>query len=289
VFLVFAATLTVAPIVGQANLALRVSWWASIGRLISIAVAAAALLAASWRRWQSTALLWVCAFLGVLVDWPRGVGAADGHALVALLPWLVSIGALTWIAGRLLPRARLAVMGVGAIAIVAASIVVRDRFRYEFYEEAQAWNSYDVHPLDSRWMASWPAWQRLDGDTPRTIAVTAGWDGIGHNWYRYPIMGRRLQNRLLYVPITQSGAFVDSDLDAPSAPISCDAWRQRLLSSPAEYLLILPPEPPEAKWAQELPSVLVPELELDPPGAVLYRIVRQAGSMPACNGRVKIS
>lgn len=289
VFLVLAAALTIAPIAGETNLALRVSWWASVGRLIGIAVAAAALLAASWRRWQSSALLSLCAVLGLLVDRPHGMGAADRHAFAALLPWLVAIGALTWVARRLLPRARIAVVGIGAIVTVAALTVVRDRFRYEFYEQAQAWNSYDVHPLDSQSMGSWPAWQRLDDGTPHTIAVTAGWDGIGHNWYRYPIMGRRLQNRLLYIPITEDGAFVDYGQTMLATAISCDAWLQRLMSSPAEYLLVLPPPPPEAQWVSALPAILVPELELDPPGTVLYRIVRQGGSTPACNSRVKIS
>ncbi len=288
-FLVFAAGVTLAAITGEADLALRVWWWSVAGRLIGITLAAAALIAASWKSALSTALLWICALLGLAADWPHGIGAVDVHALVALLPWLLSIAGLTWIAWRLLPVARVLVVGISAIAIVAALTGVRDRFRYEFYEAAQAWNSYDVHPLDSQWMGSWPAWQRVDDDTPHTIAVTAGWDGIGHNWYRYPIMGRRLQNRLLYVPITENGAVVDYGQKTRSAPISCDAWLQRLLSSPAEFLLVLPPEPPEALWASAAPSVLVAELELDPPGTILYRIVRQRGAIPACNSRVKIS
>lgn len=288
-FLVLAGGLTLAAIAGDANLALRLWWWGLLGRLIGITLAAAVLIAASWRTALSTALLWTCGSLGVLVDWPRGVGAADAHALIALLPWVASIGALAWVARRLLPRSRVLVAWMAAIGIVAAMTTVRDRFRYEFYEEAEAWNSYDVHPLDSRWMASWPVWQHLDGDTPHTIAVTAGWDGIGHNWYRYPILGRRLQNRLIYAPITENGEFVDYGQRAPSAPISCDAWLQRLLSSPAEYLLVLPPPPPEADWAPAVPSVFVPELELDPPGTVLYRIIRRAGSTPTCDSTVKIS
>lgn len=288
VFLVLAAVLTVAALAGDASLALRVAWWGVIGRLVGIALAAAVLIAAAWRTRFCTALLWTCAFLGIVVGWPRGVGAGDVHALLASLRWLVPIIAVTWIAARLFAAWRIAVVAIAAIAIVASTTAVRDRFRYEFYEEAQALNSYDVHPLDSAWMASWPAWQRLDDGVPHTIAVTAGWDGTGHNWYRYPIMGRRLQNRLLYIPITQSGALIDYAQNAPAAPMSCGAWLRRLLSSSAEYLLVLPPEPPEAEWAPAVPAVLVPEMELDPPGTVLYRIVRSGGSPQTCENAVKI-
>ena len=288
VFLVLAAGLTIAALVGDASLALRVAWWGVIGRLVGIALAAAVLIAAAWRTRFCTALLWTCAFLGVVVGWPRGVGAVDVHALLAYLRWLLPIVAVTWIAARLFAVWRIAVVAIAAIAIIASLTTVRDRFRYEFYEEAQAWNSYDVHPLDSDSMASWPAWQRLDDGVPHTIAVTAGWDGIGHNWYRYPIMGRRLQNRLLYIPITESGAVIDYAQNAAAAPISCGAWLRRLLSSSAEYLLVLPPAPPEADWARSVPAVLVPEMELDPPGTVLYRIVRRAGAAPTCENAVKI-
>jgi hypothetical protein len=280
-FLILGAVLTIASIAGPANRGLILWWWGLMGRLVTIAVAAIVVIAATWRSRVATACLWLCAAAGLAVAWPRGLSAIDVRAAFAVAPpvliTLVVVPAVAWWR----PRLRVPLFCGAAIVIVGACIEVRDRFRYEFYEAAAAWRSYDVHPIDNRWTATWPIWRSLDADEPMTIAVSAGWDGIGHNWYRYPLLGRRLQNRLRYVPITTDESFVDYGSITPSAPLSCDAWLGRVLASDAEFFLSLPPLPKENEWAAALPQVFQRKVTITPLQTALYRIDRTAPP-PSC-------
>jgi hypothetical protein len=281
-FVVVAACLTLAAVAGQDSAALRLWWWGVLGRLVTIAVAAAALIAAAWPTTLSTVMLWLCAASGLTAAWPHGVSFVDARAaMAASLPLVVTAGT-AWIAGLWLPRVRMPLRWTAAIIMVAVLIVVRDRFRYEYYTAAAALQAYDTHPLDPDWTASWPVWQRLDGADPKVVAASAGWEGIGHNWYRFPLVGGRLQNRVLYIPITRDGQLVDYGLDVSPILMSCDAWLERMLASPAEYFVVLPPMPPEARWARALPDVFVPDFEVRSGGAVLYRIARRQGRSPSC-------
>jgi hypothetical protein len=107
------------------------------------------------------------------------------------------------------------------------------------------------------------------------LAVSTGWDGIGHNAYRMPLVGSRLQNRLLYIPVSRDGSILDYRV-GPSAAgaLSCNSWLRRLMTSGADYLVLLPPLPPETGWARALPRMLVPEIDVGGGGAVAYRIDR---------------
>jgi hypothetical protein len=275
-FLILGAVLTIASISGPANRGLILWWWGLMGRLVMIAVAAAAVITAAWRSRTAAVCLWLSAAAGLAVAWPRGLSRIDLHAGLAVAPAvLLTVGAVLAIAW-LRPRLRVPLACGGAIVLAAAFIDVRDRFRYDFYERAAVWKSYDVHPIDNRWTSTWPIWRSLDGDEPVTIAVSAGWDGIGHNWYRYPLLGRHLQNRLLYVPITADGSFVDYGRTGPDTQLSCDAWLTRILASKADFLLLLPPLPPESGFAEALPQVFERKITIRPLQTALYRINRGA-------------
>ena len=287
-FLLLGALLTLASIMGGANRALLLWWWGLMGRLVTIAVGAVVVIAATWPSRFATAALWACGAAGLVVAWPRGLSAIDLRAAEAAAPAVALSVAAVWIVGRIRPRLR-APLAWGAVILITATFIdVRDRFRYDFYDAAEAWKAYDVHPIDSRWTASWPVWQRLDRDEPLTVAVSAGWDGIGHNWYRYPLFGRRLQNHLVYFPITVDGSLVDYGRDRPpSAALSCEAWLARVLTSPAQYFVMLPPMPPESAWAAALPQIFEPELRVRLLQSTLYRINRGA-RLASCDGaRVK--
>ena len=270
-FLVMSALLTMAGVAGEANVALRLWWWGLLGRLVMIAFAAAVFAAAKWPSRWATACLWLCAASGLVVAWPRGVTMLDVRAALAVLPAILIGAATLAFARQYSVRVRAVTLAAVLIGITVALVLVRDRFRYQFYEAAAQWRAYDTHPIDGRWTASWPIWQRLDTEPGSTIAVAAGWDGIGHNWYRYPLMGRRLQNRLIYVPVTESGEFVDYGR-SDRAGVSCNAWRRRLAASGAQYFLLLPPIPFEEAWIRALPGAFVHEATLRFPGTALYRI-----------------
>jgi len=282
-FLILGAVLTIASIAGHANRGLILWWWGLMGRLVMIAVAAVVVIAATWRSRIALVCLWLCAAAGLTVAWPRGLSPMDVRAGLAVAPAvLITLAAVLGVAW-FRPRLAVPLFCGAAIVIVGAFVDVRDRFRYDFYELAEVWKAYDVHPIDNRWTASWPIWRALDRDDPLTIAVSAGWDGIGHNWYRYPLLGRRFQNRLVYLPITSDGSFVDYGRSAPGMPLSCDAWLGRVLSSNADYLVMLPPLPPESQWAEALPHVLERQLTIRPFQTTLYRINRTV-QQPSCKG-----
>jgi hypothetical protein len=281
-FLLISALVSVGSVAGDANIALRLWWWGLLGRLVMVAVAAAVLVAAKWDSRWSTVCLWLCAALGLVVGWPRGTSIVDLRAFVTFLPALVSGGIAVVIMRRLRGRPRIVVAALTAVALVAALSAVRDRFRYAFYDAAAKWRSYDTHPIDARWTASWPIWEHLDVEPGATIAVAAGWDGIGHNWYRYPVMGRRLQNRLIYVPITNDGSFVDYGSDRRPTNLSCQAWLKRLAAAGATHFLLLPPLPYEDTWIRSLPGVFVPEMALKWPGTAVYRISSQKIHTASC-------
>lgn len=286
-FLILGALLTIASLAGHANRGLILWWWGLMGRLVTIAVAAMVLLAALWRSRIATASLWACAAAGIPVAWPRGLSAIDTRAALAIAPAvLISAAAVAGVAWWR-PRLRIPLVCGAVIVSLAACIDARDRFRYDFYELAAISKAYDVHPLDNRWTSTWPIWRSLDGDEPVTVAVTAGWDGIGHNWYRYPLLGRRLQNHLLYVPITTDGSLIDYGRTAPDAPISCDAWLTRLLSSNAEFFVTLPPLPLESEWAEALPRVFQRKITITPLKTTLYRIERPGGPVSCGAGMNK--
>ena len=281
VFLLLGGLLTIASIAGGPNRGLILWWWGLMGRLVGIAVAAVVLYAAAYPSRVSTVSLFLAGAAGAVVSWPRGLSDLDLSAGRYVLPGLAVTMLGVWIAARVLRRMRVPLYAGALILAAVLFIDARNLFRYPFYEAAAAWRAYDVHPIDNRWTASWPIWERLDQDRPLTIAVTAGWDGVGHNWYRYPLLGHRFQNRLIYLPITADGSVVDYGGPPPAVPLSCDAWVDRVMTSPADYLVVLPPMPPEAEWPQRLPDVFVREVRITPLETSLYRINRGA-RRPVC-------
>lgn len=278
VFYLVAALLTVAAVAGKDGVALRLWWWPVLGRLITIAVGAAAVLAALWPHRLAAGLLAVSAAVSLASSWPGGLTVLDLQAGAIVLTAFLLIGVGCRFGSRVIPRP-LVLASVGALLGLMALMVVRDRYRASYYAAAAFRQAYDVHPLDARWARNWPLWQRFDRPHPTTIAVSAGWDGFGHNWWLFPLTGRHQQNRLLYVPISLDGETFDYRLGAARfPPVSCEAWVSRLLASPAEYLVLLPPLPPEAAWAAALPHVFQLDVDLGRGRGRSYSILRDRSS-----------
>jgi hypothetical protein len=112
-----------------------------------------------------------------------------------------------------------------------------------------------MHAVRRAYAGAWPIWRALDGPAPRRIALAAGWDGIGHNVLRYPLLGARLQNRVVYVPITRDGAIIDYErADEVQRHADADAWLARLDAQNIDVVVVLDPPPPEAAWIAERPA-----------------------------------
>ena len=136
--------------------------------------------------------------------------------------------------------------------------IVRHACRYPVYAAAAEGVAFDAHPL--AYAFSWPVWEALDDGRPHRLAVSAGWDGKGHNWYRYPLFGSRLQNQVVYVPPTRDGTPLDYGLeDDPMAGASFAAWIGRLITLQIDTVVTLAPPPPvEVAWVRDHPELFRP-------------------------------
>jgi hypothetical protein len=79
---------------------------------------------------------------------------------------------------------------------------------------------------------------------------------VGHNWLRYPLLGSRLQNRVVYVPVTRDGSIIDyRNKEALRTRADFNSWVNRLAAAKVDYLAILWPDPLEGAWAQARPDL----------------------------------
>lgn len=267
---------------------------ATSGRYLTPAFAALGVLAALGGRLAARLVAALAAGWGAVLAFPVSWRAVDLEATAwVLLPTVCLAGAAwlatRWAAGGGRFRRRLA---GGALLLVAGAAaagveVVRRSFRYPIYAAAAgpADPLFTLHPLDPRYTAAWPVWRALDGGRGHAIAATAGFDRLGHNWYLYPLLGSRLQNRVLYVPVTADGAVVDYRLRAEiDRRASVDAWLRRLVDQGVDVVASLAPRTTvEDRWIGERPE-LFHLLAAGPRGSnAAYRFDRRraAGLLPA--------
>jgi len=107
--------------------------------------------------------------------------------------------------------------------------------------------------------SAWPLWEALEDGAAHRVAVAAGWDGTGHNWGLYPLLGDGLRHDVVYVPPTKSGRIIDyrrRDLLAPE--LDEGVWLKRLRAMRVDRVAILLPFPPEAEWVAGRPDTFAP-------------------------------
>lgn len=280
-FLVLTAGALVLSQTGELNRALWTVWATNSVRYLLPALGALVLLAsvpdAPWLR-PAWGLAVLCnAWLSI----PRGWGSAESDALGALL-WPAVAAAVVFAVAHVLAWHRrkwlagLALAGLAGLGLFGAVAAARSAYRYAFYESAMRGRSYDLHPLAGGLAAAWPVWAFLDEAEGHRVAVSAGWDNAGHNWYRYPLFGSRLQNTVLYVPPTRDGAVVDYQRGGELRDaLDFEAWVKRLLERQVEYVAVLPPMPPEAALLLAHPDLFTPVAQGANGEAVAYRFDRE--------------
>ena len=148
--------------------------------------------------------------------------------------------------------------------------------RYDCYRLFASWELDDFH--HNNYIRGWPLWKELDEKGAGTVAATAGFGGgIGHNWFRSPLLGSRLQREVLYLPITTDGGLVSyEDPENVAAVADRLAWLQRLLDSEVEYVAALGPKNIEHAWVQEHSGLFAIELESKGGSWILARVDRSA-------------
>jgi hypothetical protein len=119
---------------------------------------------------------------------------------------------------------------------------------------------FHLHRLHPVYAAAWSLWRDLDGPQPQRLAVTAGWDGRGHHWHRYPLLGRRLQNRVLFVAVTADGEVIDHrEAARRAAAASFRHWLARLVEQRVDVVVSLAPRwTVEDAWARSAPELFRP-------------------------------
>lgn len=240
-------------------LAHRTLWRYGLGRLLLPLPAALAALGATAPGRVTRPALAAIILLDVVALVPRGTSAPALHAVVAIAPWLLlalALGGAVFYAARRKGHILAGVVaGPAVTGLVLGSPLadIREASRSPIYAALTASEqpAYEMHSIDPRYAAAWPVWRYLDDDLPRRLAVTGGWDGVGHNMLRYPLLGSRLQNTIQYVPITHDGAIIDyRTLATVRERLDPRAWLQRLVDERIDVVVTLAPAPPERLWIQ---------------------------------------
>jgi hypothetical protein len=285
VYLLASAAATVLSILPESNEALRTVWAFVLGRHLIVPFAVLALLSMVRDDRATRIVMALVLVVHLVLAIPRSWGEPDTVALTLGAAWMVWILGFGFIAFRAWARSELSRVTALLVAVFLALpyVVILDirlKTRYSHYLHAARSQIYDIHYLDPAFLSSWPLWAALDETEGATVAAAAGWDGIGHNWYRYPLLGSRLQNRVIYVPVTRDGSLVDYRArQALESKADFDAWIQRLEVLGVDYFAALPPRSIEAEWIDRHPERFSPVARGEDGRAMLYRFER-AGATP---------
>jgi len=92
-------------------------------------------------------------------------------------------------------------------------------------------------------------WEFLDRpDEKKTIAVTMGWEPPGHQWFFYPLLGRWLQNDIVYISAKykwEVPAWLHRGLLRGD---DSSIWSYNVIRKEVDYILVQKPWPIELKW-----------------------------------------
>lgn len=117
----------------------------------------------------------------------------------------------------------------------------RDTTRYSYYRDYFDYVDFPRTFVDG--------WEFLDQpDVKKTIAMSIGWAAPGHKWFFYPLLGRWLQNDVVYISAKYKW----------DAPIwlhrgllrgnSRSTWLQNLKRKKVDCILVAKPWPIELRW-----------------------------------------
>lgn len=262
-FLLFVTALTAVTISLPNVAALRGVWAPVSGRLLTPALFSVAIGAGPLFGGRLVDALWGVAVLVSAwysrprgVSWPEAVAAVLFIGVAAMLVIVVQLVRRRW-PGMSRPVPALVCVLLAAAPLGAVLHGARDRVRDGVYAAAARTDSFVVHPLDPRYASAWPIWSWLDRSPAQRIAVVAGWNGIGHNAYLYPLFGSHLQHEVSYVSPACSGEIIDYELDqSVRAAADFECWMRALIDARIDVVVALAPRnTPEADWLSENPEI----------------------------------
>ncbi len=237
---------------------LRLLWAGSSGRFLlvcTLLVIVLSLCAVSRKKTLASA---ACLALPLFMFVNMGCGSLLGLGAMEnrVFPWVLA-GLLAAIGGSILiGRGRAAWMGTLAAVILGGSFLfalnhVRDRTRASLIADGQC---KVLHGIQRYWMHARGFVEHRSASF--RIAVTSGPTQNQDNWYLYHFLGTRLQNEIVYVPITEDGAIVNfgphTDREGKARK---QVWFARVAEREVDYVLTFWPRSIEMDWMTDHPEL----------------------------------
>lgn len=120
----------------------------------------------------------------------------------------------------------------------------RDSTRYIYFREHEDLGDILRFPVNG--------WEFLDQpDKKKTIALTIGWKPPGGSWFFYPLLGRWLQNDIVYISAKHKRevpTYYDRGLLRGKDFLT---WLHNLKKNKVDYIFVQKPWPIELKWIQD--------------------------------------
>lgn len=236
----------------------RLLWAPTSGRYL--VAAAGVVIVLSFTCWKRAGT-WMRIYGGLLVvaalvhlvrsdlfGWTPRERIVSGAATVALLG-----ASLLWIAfrGKLRARPGLArsVLLLAPLVGMGSLQVYRGATRGDALKTSIVLHSMPRYWVDAALLVDEP-------HRPRRLAVTAGPWQNADNWFLYPFLGSRLQNELVYVPVTRDGSIIDLARSRQlAAEASFPAWLERLERLAIDEVLSFEPTSTELLWMEQRPEL----------------------------------
>ncbi len=135
-------------------------------------------------------------------------------------------------------------ISIGALYLLQT---YRDNTRYSYYQKHE-----DFHFLPRNYV---DAWDFLDkkGES-NIVAMARGWQPESHIWFFYPLLGKHLQNDIVYVSAKYKGetpTWLDRGLLRGE---DFSIWLANLKRKKVDYILIVEPWPIELTWVRRYPE-----------------------------------
>lgn len=259
----------VAPSTGFPALSRRF-WPTGLARMVGVALALSAVAAFTLlRRLDARTAMVVRVGVVAASGWDL-FASFTAWQLTPALPITLALGAATLVALTRAPRWSHAVWMRGvAVAGLAAVVAVP---MVERYRAGVTWTDMvGVTDADDVEQAMKPGWDTLYDAPPQRVALTVNESRNGQGAFPYPLMGRRLQHEVFYVPVS-----ADTN-PAPPAYIQREdpdeaQWLRAIEQAGTTWVVTQDPWPIEDAWMDDRPTQFV--REFGDRALRLYRVVR---------------
>lgn len=232
----------------------RVRWPDASARFIAVSVLVAIPLALlctqRWPRFGRAVvqLFFVIAAYHAITYARYGWSPWDGLYVASLAIALLALGGVVAAARQRTPRGAWLAAAAGVVAILVATA----RFHMATCLD-QLGTATHHHPFPRDWRLA-AALVDEPGRAHR-IAVTAGTEQAGDNWFAYFFLGRELQNSLHYLPVTSDGSIAHFGPKGERADAAnVNAWLARVAQRRITHVVSLSPRSIELGWMETRPG-----------------------------------